>query len=205
MEKFKDFHGFKDHVAVMDLNLNVDDLAKALMEFVKMKNCREAFEAQEFVADLLEFLFFDKTQNKYFINKTGVSEQTLYRINGAWQAWQIRQNEVEELRRECERLQDKIKRITDPDTQDTYNFAQAFYRRVVKATDLQLPKELSHLKIDPSFVKAMFITAMGVFDFDNKKMWRGDFTDVFPKILEKPDEVVGDLKIDANHIHSSIP
>lgn len=185
--------------------LSVDDLANALLEKHMKEQCRRTFEAQEYVADLLDFLIFDSTQNKYFINKRGVSEQTLFRINGAWQAWQIRQNEVEELRSECKRLQDKINRIKNPNIQDTYNFAQAFYRRVVKATDQQLPKELSELKIEPSFVKAMFITAMGVFDFNYDNLWRGNMKDVFPAILETPDEVVGELMIEANHIHRSTP
>lgn len=97
--------------------------------------------------------------------------------------------EVEQLTSECNRLKDQINRIKNPDTQDSYNFAQAFYRRVVKATDLLLPKEFSDLKIDPTFVKAIFITAMGV----------------FPEKDQTPNKVVGELKIDANHIHSSIP
>ncbi|WP_454667830.1 hypothetical protein [Acinetobacter calcoaceticus] len=189
MENFKDFDDFMNHCAEAKVVVNVDVLAWQILRHEKIEKCRKSFEAQKFVADLLEYLIFDSTQNKYFIKKTGVSEHTFYRINGAWQAWQIRQNEVNELRSECERLQDQIIRIKNPDTQDSYNFAQAFYRRVVKATDQQLPKELSDLKIDPSFVKAMFIAAMGV----------------FPEILEMPNEVVGGLKIDANHIHSSIP
>nr|WP_312323958.1 hypothetical protein [Acinetobacter oleivorans] len=189
MEKFKDFDDFMNHCAETKVVVNVDVLAWQLIRHEKIEKCRKTFEAQEYIADLLEFLFFDSTQNKYFINKTGVSEQTLYRINGAWHAWQIRQNEVDELRSECERLQDQINRIKDPDTQDSYNFAQAFYRRVVKATDQPLPKELSDLKIDPTFVKTMFVTAMGV----------------FPELDKTPNNLVAGLKNEANHIHSSIP
>lgn len=189
MEKFKDFDDFMNHCADAKVVVNVDVFAWQLLRHEKIEKCRKTFEAQEYIADLLEFLFFDSILNKYFIKKTGVSEQQLFRINGAWHAWQIRQTEVDELRNECEQLRDQIKRITDPNTQDSYNFAQAFYRRVVKATDQQLPKELSDLKIDPTFVKAIFITAMGV----------------FPENVQTPNNVVGDLKIDANHIHSSIP
>ncbi|MGQ1209632.1 hypothetical protein ACT4YP_20535 (plasmid) [Acinetobacter baumannii] len=74
--------------------------------------------------------------------------------------------EVEELRGECNKLRDQLHRIKCADTFDAYNFAQAFYRRLAKTTDQQLPKELHELGIDAVYIQAMVNTAIGVFEFN---------------------------------------
>jgi hypothetical protein len=132
-------------------NLSDSEESRAVYENVYFDETNEAereaeYRVWQYLSEKLD------TANKRALAKT---EQNLFL-----------KRKVEELRGECNKLRDQLHRIKCPDVIDTCNFAQAFYRRVVKSTDQQLPKELKELNIDPAYIQAIFMTAMGVFDFN---------------------------------------
>ncbi|MDH2636804.1 hypothetical protein QDS01_17995 [Acinetobacter nosocomialis] len=98
--------------------------------------------------------------------------------------------EIEELRGECNKLRDQLHRIKCADTIDAYNFAQAFYRRLAKTTDQQLPKELHELGIDAVYIQAMVNTAIGVFEFNRcDDLYDKDKRLEFPILLKTSKEI----------------
>lgn len=103
--------------------------------------------------------------------------------------------EVEELRGECNKLRDQLHRIKRTDTIDAYNFAQAFYRRLAKTTDQQLPKELHELGIDAVYIQAMVNTAMGVFDLVRcDDLYDKDKRLEFHTLIKTPTELLDSLE-----------
>jgi len=53
-------------------------------------NERSAFEAQECVKPLLQYVGFDLQNNRYYILRNGLGESGIEWLNGGWQMWQAR-------------------------------------------------------------------------------------------------------------------